>query len=267
MATVRHLGLFPECPIKIEDTSQLATEGIWLPAYYAAASYWRVKRWAISYDISWRVFRTVFPIFDVVFNYSASLEVNVGQGTTNAPYKDEFGNQLPLPYGEAFASEKQLVCGENIIQHDPNSSDTAVNHMFYFIMQSGLVTSGGRTSSTNMILYYDLNFLAQKEGPENKYRMPLRFTYAASQSDGGIYSGDTPPNKETQSDALTVKMLNKEFKCDIFTEIQTSTAGGSSVQNMAVVLEAIEYWPYDPNDGLGPIYDSTTGAQLRPFPS
>ena len=28
-----------------------------------------------------------------------------------------------------------------------------------------------------------------------------------------------------------------------------------------------EYWPYDPNDGGGPIYDSVTGEQLRPFPS
>jgi len=28
-----------------------------------------------------------------------------------------------------------------------------------------------------------------------------------------------------------------------------------------------EYWPYDPSDGLGPIYDATTGAQLRAFPA
>jgi hypothetical protein len=265
MATVRHLGLFPECPQNIEG--QLATEGIWLSDNYAAASYWRVKRWEISYDISWRVFRTVSPIFDVTFNYSASLQVNVGQGTINTPYQDSFGNQLIPPYGQALTSENQLVCGENIIQYDPNNSDTAEAYMFYFVIQSGLVTSGARTSSTNMILYYDLNFLAQKEDPENKYRMPLRFTYAASQSDGGIYSGDTPPNKATQSDAFTVRMLGEEFKCDIFTEIQTSTLGGSSVQNMAVVLEAIEYWPYDPNDGLGPIYDSATGEQLRPFPA
>ncbi len=27
------------------------------------------------------------------------------------------------------------------------------------------------------------------------------------------------------------------------------------------------YWPYDPQDGGGPIYDTTTGRQLRPFPS
>jgi hypothetical protein len=33
------------------------------------------------------------------------------------------------------------------------------------------------------------------------------------------------------------------------------------------ILKPAEYWPYDPGDGLGPIYDSATGAQLRPFPA
>jgi hypothetical protein len=32
-------------------------------------------------------------------------------------------------------------------------------------------------------------------------------------------------------------------------------------------LQATEYWPYDPGDGLGPVYDTTTGAQLRAFPA
>jgi hypothetical protein len=36
-----------------------------------------------------------------------------------------------------------------------------------------------------------------------------------------------------------------------------------SVYNFA----PLEYWPYDPEDGLGPIYDSATGAQLRDFPA
>lgn len=31
-------------------------------------------------------------------------------------------------------------------------------------------------------------------------------------------------------------------------------------------ITADEYWPYDPNDGGGPIYDKATGKQLRPFP-
>jgi len=33
-----------------------------------------------------------------------------------------------------------------------------------------------------------------------------------------------------------------------------------------ITIKPHEYWPYDPNDGGGPIYDSVTGAQLRPFP-
>jgi hypothetical protein len=35
----------------------------------------------------------------------------------------------------------------------------------------------------------------------------------------------------------------------------------------SVVMNAVEYWPYDPGDGKGPIYDSATGEQLRGFPS
>jgi hypothetical protein len=37
--------------------------------------------------------------------------------------------------------------------------------------------------------------------------------------------------------------------------------------NMDATLTATEYWPYDPGDGKGPIYDSATGEQLRGFPS
>ena len=33
-----------------------------------------------------------------------------------------------------------------------------------------------------------------------------------------------------------------------------------------ITVTASEYWPYDPGDGGGPLYDSTTGQQLRAFP-
>jgi hypothetical protein len=33
-----------------------------------------------------------------------------------------------------------------------------------------------------------------------------------------------------------------------------------------ITIKPKSYWPYDPNDGGGPIYNSVTGAQLRPFP-
>jgi hypothetical protein len=35
----------------------------------------------------------------------------------------------------------------------------------------------------------------------------------------------------------------------------------------SITVTPSEYWPYDPLDGKGPIYDSVTGAQLRGFPN
>jgi hypothetical protein len=35
------------------------------------------------------------------------------------------------------------------------------------------------------------------------------------------------------------------------------------IVSLESTLTATEYWPYDPNDGGGPIYDSVTGEQLR----
>jgi hypothetical protein len=34
-----------------------------------------------------------------------------------------------------------------------------------------------------------------------------------------------------------------------------------------ITIKPKSYWPYDPEDGGGPIYDTATGAQLRDFPS
>ena len=44
-------------------------------------------------------------------------------------------------------------------------------------------------------------------------------------------------------------------------------SGSINIGPASIVMNAIEYWPYDPEDGKGPIYDSATGEQLRDFPS
>jgi hypothetical protein len=38
-------------------------------------------------------------------------------------------------------------------------------------------------------------------------------------------------------------------------------------ETLELKLEPLEFWPYDPDDSLGPIYDSQTGAQRRAFPA
>jgi hypothetical protein len=40
----------------------------------------------------------------------------------------------------------------------------------------------------------------------------------------------------------------------------------TNVSGLDFKISAAEYWPYDPGDGDGPIYDPVTGAQLRPIP-
>jgi len=48
--------------------------------------------------------------------------------------------------------------------------------------------------------------------------------------------------------------------------IVTFPIGSDFNGSASLVISAAEYWPYDPGDGGGPIYDSGTGAQLRSFP-
>jgi len=263
MATVRHLGLFPRCATK----ASVLDEGMWLSSIYATASYWRVKKWRLSYDITWRFIRPLdSPPSDTTFSYSNTLEVLAGQWARNTSFLTNEDLLLPPPFGNAYTSEKELLCGENTIQPDPDNADSAIAAHFAFSIQSGLVASGGRTSSTTMTMEYDLELLQYREQDERPYRMPLRFFYTASVGSGGIFSSQATSSRDTQSDALTVKLLDEEFKCDIYTQFVDGAFTKTFVTDMAVTLEATEYWPYDPEDGLGPIYDSATGAQLRPFP-
>ncbi len=61
---------------------------------------------------------------------------------------------------------------------------------------------------------------------------------------------------------------NEIGTCTLTSEAGSKEFALGSVFNgtASVEISAIEYWPYDPGDGGGPIYDSATGAQLRSFP-
>jgi hypothetical protein len=61
---------------------------------------------------------------------------------------------------------------------------------------------------------------------------------------------------------------NEVGTCTITIQGQSVTfpIGGDFAGTGSLAISATEYWPYDPGDGGGPIYDSATGAQLRSFP-
>jgi hypothetical protein len=72
-------------------------------------------------------------------------------------------------------------------------------------------------------------------------------------SDSAVEEGEDKPLSWQIADSLG--SISKPFRY-----------GSSSITGTFEITPS-EYWPYDPNDGLGPIYDSTTGEQLRPFPA
>ena len=98
---------------------------------------------------------------------------------------------------------------------------------------------------------YDQDFFFPNTFTPNLYiaglgpRPPSPFLDISSQAP---LDGDRPWEEMTRVGYLTYNITLKN--------------GGGTV-----VMQPQEYWPYDPKDGGGPIYDSVTGEQLRPFPS
>jgi hypothetical protein len=84
------------------------------------------------------------------------------------------------------------------------------------------------------------------------------------------FSGDTPPIA-TNGDGAQVGSITSNFCGLSFSApIKRILPFYDSLyvfENFKSTLTATEYWPYNPNDGGGPIYDSATGTQLRGFPS
>lgn len=68
----------------------------------------------------------------------------------------------------------------------------------------------------------------------------------------------------TQAVAPAVGSINVSAQATNFTAPLYS---GDDVQYFNAALTATEFWPYDPGDGGGPVYDSATGAPLRAFPA
>ena len=84
------------------------------------------------------------------------------------------------------------------------------------------------------------------------------------------FTGDTPPvdtnGEGAQAGSITSNFCGLSFTAPI-KRVLPFADSLYVITSLEATLTATKYWPYDPNDGLGPIYDSTTGAQLRGFPS
>jgi hypothetical protein len=293
MATVRHLGLFPRnflCPSENFFGQEIPRQypDIWLPPEYALAMYWRVKKWRFSYAIEWQEVSAQF------FQYSSSAEFFAGQ------YREFIQSQNVISldprvngpiftltdytFGEPPETEKKLVCGLDLIEGEVLVEQDfeepflePVTFEDHFNCQLGAQTiqpnppGGGTRTSAEITYRYGLQPAFYRMGPTGlEFRPRINFfagTFRWTQIYAASWSGTSQDPLGTYG-TFSYKLLGETFSTDIYAYNSRSTVSGfANNLNIIADLEAIEYWPYDPNDGLGPIYDSTTGEQLRPFPA
>jgi hypothetical protein len=215
MATVRHLGLFPQvligppgnpflpqvfvgtCEFAYESiSSNVQAQFVELNLVDALACYWRVKDWQIT-----------------------NTSVSVASITRRVV---------------DLQTEKQLVCGRKL----PSYQWTFFGSIF--------ISMGPTSEFSTLIQNGDVIIRGQ----------PDKYFFKISGQDSSTNGINTPDDV-----IRPVHVGNLQFNF-----LHSGTINGAPFTFTATVSPS-EYWPYDPNDGLGPIYDSTTGEQLRPFPA
>lgn len=239
MASVRHLGLFPK-----PNTSQWPCLDL-IPEYYegrdkvwhqvtveqAVRIYWRVKKWQIVVDAEY-----IEPIYEFIPDDPNVPEIGefvlVGSNTVPVTSVQQYDPVEPLEL------ETDLVCKTNSAAYwygdVVNAGDLIKNIGCEFdASEDFFVSSINIRKDQDGILYVAFEaYITGEEGPgAGRTVLPVSFT---DDSDNPLQ----------------------------FSFSWSGSQGDASWSGTATV-KPLEWWEYDPSDGLGPIYDKTTGAQLR----
>lgn len=247
MATVRHLGLFPQgCPFTEIDSINAEFPDIWLPEQYALAAHWRVKKWRFNISASWAE-----GAGGITFAYSTSYEFNYGQAILD--FEDDVFDGI---FGQALENETELVC--------PFGIETFLVNFGRFGVKTQQRVAGPGSSGTSFdgLINEQGAPYVRVVGGLREYRLKIIFIAETFRwvIRAANFGSSFPV---AQYGTFAYNLLGQAFECPLY----AYNTRGSTTLSVASSLDAIEYWPYDPNDGLGPIYDSATGVQLRAFPS
>jgi hypothetical protein len=165
---------------------------------------------------------------------------NVDSASLTIIPDDDPPNEVTMPTGEmslelpleGLALETNLVCP--------------------YTRQFGVGPGGPNPENVGIFLRI---FPTAQQGGDDLISMKVDLTAQGGTTQWFIGNGGGVEN-EIGTCTLTSAVGSKEFALG-------STFNGTA----SVEISAVEYWPYDPGDGGGPIYDSATGAQLRGSPS
>jgi hypothetical protein len=205
-------------------------------------------------------------------------------------------------YGEIPTSETKLICGPQSFTYpsfdededgNPIIVDVEDKHHFSFgyesptfVFDCGVIElppegpDGDIEVLSRSAFSYNASYIYRSTGfpqgdipafyreTSNGREYILALNFSALLGRYSLYGQALGLSSEMDAGTFTYKFLGKTYTAPI---VARPISFGSSRTPVNVsaqfTLEATEYWPYDPGDGGGPIYDSSTGEQLRNFPS
>jgi hypothetical protein len=252
MATVRHLGLVPGRGCLQTSPSN----GLRMPLTDVIAVYWRVRKWSVQVQANWSLGGNSLS--------HTLLEENLSPFTSIYEEYDDGMLDFSDTASNFVQSEKNLICrgedGYDSVGIHPNTPviDMRGWEFRYFGIgrpatsdrfQSFFFASGGNYFYDSILNLYSPDIVFR--GGTFRWTVINALDVGATNSTYGSYG------------AFNLTLLGNTYVCPIFAQ----NSIGQTDLSVIVDFSAQEYWPYDPEDGLGPIYDSATGAQLRDFPA
>lgn len=286
MATVRHLGLFPFCvgtypprsyvneQILLKQTGELTDYPFQLPLFFCTRMWWTVKHWRVSFD--YYQFRDLSDEYDPGDYTLIDQSISVTTSDESLPGYADYVKRIESGLYGIDTSERQLVvvgCG-----NDPEEAarQTAWNVP---LNREFLVDGESGSQTINRQLYFFTNWdrqqlgfappfvVSENQNDKTNLWSAMSFGFGVWESWGDEDEQDPNSDPDAQLGQGVFSLLGLERT---FTIQNISIGGDGGVPTTETLtnlrIEPSEFWEYDPGDGLGPIYDKTTGRQLRAFP-
>jgi hypothetical protein len=264
MATVRHLGLFPFCTSSfppnsgshIFDVGDFTQYPFTLPVSRACELWWRVKEWELSFTYARYIDLSLYSDAPPG-SYAEILPTSVVLNTKDSLFSTIKG---------VVSNEKELVC------FTENEEASQFYNWSWTAVQSFFIASDPPSSGSSVLtLQADLatNWDTQQLG----FHPPFVVQQDPGQKDlwSALYVSIAQLSTLRDTDSITQGVFTIGPSGNLtqrsFNMGSAETSPGETITLSNIAVRPIEYYPYDPNDDLGPIYDSATGEQLRAFPS
>lgn len=234
--------------IEIYDESNKDIPNIWLPPYYAASMYWKVKKWKLSYQGEWQ--ENQGGQGGGNFEVDNNTEINIGQERILALERNPFPPyELIIDSDETSgivpSSEKDLICELSL------ENFLGANIFQVIIFNQSITTSPPSSSGTRINIrlsweldrfynetYYNL-FFHKKEGNSLEFQPLLNFQASTLRWTMRANNWDLATGTHG-----TFKLIieDQTFSCPIYA---FNSRDGTEL-DVNFTLEAIEYWEYDP---------------------